>query len=300
MPVIGMLTSRGPDDSPDLIAAFREGLKDGGFTEGQNVIVESRFAANQYEQLPSLAADLVRRQATVIVAATTPAALAAKNATAAIPVVFTTAGDPVQLGLVASLSRPGGNVTGITILGVEVAAKRLELLHTLVPGVNAMALLVNPANPGLAAATTSAVNGAAHTLGLALHVVNAKTEHDFEDVFANLAQMRVGGLVITADPFFTTWEKELAELTLRHAVPTIYENREFVTAGGLMSYGGSNPDAYRLLGGYAARVLKGENPADLPVQQATKIEQYINLKSAKALGIKVPQELLVAADEVIE
>ena len=210
-----MLTSRGPDDSPDLIATFRQGLKDSGFTEGQNVIVESRFAANQYEQLPSLAADLVRRQATVIVAATTPAALVAKNATAAIPVVHTTAGDPVQLGLVASLSRPGGNVTGFPILGVEVEAKRLELLHTLVPGVNVMALLVNPANAGLAAATTSAMNRAAHTLGLALHVVSAKTKHDFEDVFANLGQMRVGGLVIIADPFFTTWEKELAELTLR-------------------------------------------------------------------------------------
>jgi putative ABC transport system substrate-binding protein len=242
MPVMGLLNSRAPGDSPELMAAFRKGLKETGFVEGRNVTIESRFAGNQYERLPALAADLAHRQPSVIAAPTTPAALAAKTATSTIPIVFATAGDPVRLGLVASLSRPGGNVTGITILSVEIAPKRLELLHELLPTASIVALLVNPTNPALAEPQSGSVRSAAHNLGLELHVLNASTEREFDAVFARLLQLRAGGLVIAADPFFTTRQEQLAALAVRHAVPTIYQAREFAAAGGLMSYGGDIPD----------------------------------------------------------
>jgi putative ABC transport system substrate-binding protein len=300
MPVIGFLSSRAPDDAPELLSSFLQGLKDTGFVEGQNVTIEYRFAGNQNERLPAMATDLVQRQVTVIAAPTTPAALAANAATATIPIVVATAGDPVRLGLVASLNRPGGNVTGVTLLFVEVAAKRLELLHELIPTASIIGLLVNPANPPIAEANASAVLSAAHSLGLELHVLKASTERDFDGVFANLIQLRAGGLVIGGDPFFTGRQEQLAALAIRHAVPTVYENREFVAAGGLMSYGGNLPDAYRLAAVYAARILKGEKPGDLPVQQSTKVELFLNLKTAKAFGITVPLSLLGRADEVIE
>jgi putative ABC transport system substrate-binding protein len=300
LPVIGFLSSRASGDAPELLAAFLQGLKDAGFVAGQNVAIEYRFAGNQNERLPALAADLVQRQVTVIAAPTTPAALAAKAATATIPIVVATAGDPVRLGLVASLNRPGGNVTGVALLFVEVAAKRLELLHELIPAASIIGLLVNPANPPIAEANASAVLSAAHSLGLELHVLKASTEGDFDGVFANLIQLRAGGLAIGGDPFFTGRQEQLAALAIRHAVPTVYENREFVAAGGLMSYGGNLPDAYRLAAVYAARILKGEKPADLPVQQSTKVELFLNLKTAKALGVTVPLSLLGRADEVIE
>ena len=300
LPVIGYLDSRAPGDAPQLLAAFRQGVKETGFVEGQNVTIEYRFAGNHNERLPELAADLVHRQVTVIAAPPTPAALAAKAATTTIPIVFATAGDPVQLGLVASLNRPGGNMTGVSILAVEVAPKRLELLHELVPAARVMALLVNPANPGLAETNSNSVLSAANTLGLELHVLEANTEHDFDGVFAKLTQLRAAGLVIGGDPFFTARQEQLAALAVHHAMPAVYENREFAAAGGLMSYGGSIADAFRLVGIYTGRILKGEKPAELPVQREAKVELYINLKSAKALGITIPIPVLGRADEVIE
>ena len=300
MPVIGLLNSRAPGDAPQLLAATLQGLKDTGFVEGQNVAIEYRFAENQNERLPALATELVRRQVTVIAALGTPATLAAKAATTTIPVVFAIGFDPVQAGLVASLSRPGGNMTGVTILGVHLAPKRLELLHEVIPTARVIALLVNPANPALAETSSSLVLSAAHTLGLELHVLRASTESDFDGVFAKLMELRAGGLVIGADPFFTARQEQLAALAVRHAVPAVYQNREFVAAGGLMSYGASITDAFHLVGVYAARVLKGYKPANLPVQQVTKVEFYINLKSAKALGITVPLPISGRADEVIE
>jgi putative ABC transport system substrate-binding protein len=233
---------------------------------------------------------------TVIAATSTPAALAAKAATTTIPIVFEMASDPVRLGLVASLSRPGGNITGVTNANVGIAPKRLQLLHELVP----MALLVNPAHPTLAETNTKELQAAARALGLELHVLNASTERDFDEVFTKLIQLRAGGLVIGPDTFFTSRREQLASLTVRHAVPSIYQNREFAAAGGLLSYGADTADAYRLTGNYVGRVLKGEKPADLPVQQATKIELYINLKTAKALGLNIPNTLIGRADEVFE
>jgi putative ABC transport system substrate-binding protein len=298
MPVVGFMSARSPGDSPQLLPAFHQGLKDTGFVEGQNVAIEYRFAGNQNEQLPALAADLVRRQVTVIAATTTPAAPAAKAATTSIPIVFTTGSDPVQLGLVASLNRPGGNVTGVT----QERGDRAEAagMHEMVPTASVMARLVNPANPTVAEPQSSSLLSAAHTLALELHVLSASTERDFDGVFANLIQLRAGGLVIDSDPFFTARQEQLAALAVRHAVPAVYESREFAAAGGLMSYGGSITDVYRLAGVYAARILKGEKPGELPVQQATKVELFLNLKTARALGITVPLPLLGRADEVIE
>jgi putative ABC transport system substrate-binding protein len=300
LPVIGFLSPRAPGDAPELIAAFRQGLKDTGFAEGQNVAIEYRFAENHNERLPALAADLVHRQVAVIAATTTPAALAARAATAIIPIVFEMGGDAVGLGLVASLNRPGGNITGVTQLNVQIAPKRLELLHDLVPAATVMARLVNPANAAIAESQSGGLLSAAHTLGLELHVLNASTERDFDAVFANLIQLRAGGLLIDSDPFFTARQEQLAALTVRHAVPAIYENREFAAAGGLVSYGGGITEAYRLAGVYTGRVLKGDKPADLPVQQATKVELFLNLKTARTLGITVPLSLFGRADEVIE
>ncbi len=299
MPVIGFLGTRARGDDPQLLAAFRRGLKEAGYIEGQNVAIEYRFAENQYDRLPALAADLVRRQVSVI-AANGPAAQAAKAATVTIPIVFTAGFDPVEVGLVASLNRPGGNITGVTILDVELGPKRLEMLHALVPTATIIAVLVNPADPSRSEIIVKDLQAAAHTLGLQLSVLHASADRDFDTVFAGLAQLRVGGLVIGGDPFFNSRSAQLGALTIRHAIPTIYQFRTFAAAGGLASYGASLTDAYRLAGVYTGRVLKGEKPGDLPVQRSTKVDMIINLKTAKALGLTVPQSLLSRADEVIE
>jgi putative tryptophan/tyrosine transport system substrate-binding protein len=299
MPVVGFLGTRASGDDPQLLTAFRRGLEEIGYVEGQNVAVEYRFAENQYDRLPSLAADLVRRQVAVIVA-NGRAAQAAKEATDKIPVTFVAGFDPVEVGLVASMSRPGGNVTGVSILDVELGPKRLQLLHELVPSATIIALLVNPSDPSRAETTSKELQAAAQTLGLQLHVLHASSDRDFDAVFARLVELRVGGLVIGGEPFFNSRSEQLGALTIRHALPAIYQLRAFVATGGLVSYGGSLTDAYRLVGIYTGRILRGEKPADLPIQQATKIEMIINLKTAKMLGLTVPQSLLGRADEVIE
>jgi len=298
-PVIGFLNGASAEGFEPMVTAFRQGLTELGYVEGQNVAIEYRWANDQYDRLAALADDLVGRQVSVIVA-NTPANIVAKAATTTIPIVFATAGDPVQLGLVASLNRPGGNVTGVSELNVEVAPKRLELLHELVPSASVIALLVDPANTAHAEATRVKVLSAARTLGLELHVLNASAEGDLEGVFANLIQLRAGGLVIGPDPFFTSHSKQLAALALRHAVPVVYESRKFAAAGGLASYGADVTDTFRSVGIYTGRILKGAKPADLPVEQTTKVELIINLKTAKALNISVPVSLLGRADEVIE
>jgi putative ABC transport system substrate-binding protein len=300
MPVIGFLSGASPDGYAHMAAAFRQGLKETGYVEGQNVAIEYRWANGQYDRLPALAADLVRRQVSVIAASGTPANLVAKTATNTIPIVFTSGGDPVSNGLVASLNRPGGNVTGVFTLNAELVPKRLQLLHELVPAANVMAVLVNPADPALAGPQTSQVLSAAHTLGLELHVLNASTEGDFSAVFVKLIQLRAGGLVISGDPFFNSRPTLLGNLCARHAVPAIFEFREFAAAGGLVSYGADVAGSYRSAGNYVARILKGDKPADLPVQQVTKVEMIINLKTAKALGLTIPEPLVGRADEVIE
>jgi putative ABC transport system substrate-binding protein len=300
MPVVGFLSTRASGDDPHLVAAVRRGLRETGFIDGQNVAFEYRFAENQNDRLPALAADLVRRQVSVITAGPTPAALAAKAATATIPIVFEVAIDPVAVGLVASLSRPGGNVTGVTNLGVEVAPKRLELLHELLPTVTNIALLINPTSPVVAEALLRDSQAAARSLGLQLHILHASTERDLDTAFATLGRLRAGALVIGSDPFFTSRSEQLAALTVRHAVPAVYEYRDFVAAGGLIGYGSDLADAYQLAGVYTGRVLKGEKPADLPVQQSTKVELVINLKTANALGVTIPLPLVGRADEVIE
>jgi putative ABC transport system substrate-binding protein len=299
MLVIGFLNGGTPEGYASYVRAFRQGLSETGYVEGRNVAIEYRWAEGQYDRLPALVADLVRRQVTVIAATSTPAALAAKAATTTIPIVFSTGADPVQIGLVASLSRPGGNATGATQLNVEVAPKRLQLLHELLPTATIMAVLVNPANSNSESIT--GLQGAARTLGLQLHVLDASIERDFDAVFATLLQLQAGALVIgSADPFFVSRSEQLGALTLRHRVPAIHALRDFVVGGGLMSYGGSVADEFRTVGGYTGRILNGEKPADLPVQQGTKVELIINLKTAKALGITVPLSLLGRADEVIE
>jgi ABC-type uncharacterized transport system substrate-binding protein len=301
MPVIGFLSSASPNVYAIRLPAFHQGLKEAGYVEGQNVKVEYRWAEGQNNRLPALAAELVHRQVGVIVAGGgTPSALAAKAATTAIPIVFEVGVDPVEVGLVASLNRPGGNVTGVTNLSVEVGPKRLELLHELVPTANMIALLVNPTSSALAESSLRALQPAAYALGLQLHVLHASTERDFDTAFATLVQLRAGALVIMPDLFFTARSEQLAALALRHAVPTIYLYRGFAAAGGLMSYGSSETENYRVVGIYAGKILKGEKPADLPVQQSTKVELIINLKTAKGLGLTVPTALLVRANEVIE
>jgi putative ABC transport system substrate-binding protein len=299
IPVIGFLRNTAATGYNPMVTAFVQALKEAGFVAGENVAIEYRWADNQNDRLPALAADLVRRQVTVIMAAGIPAALAAKAATTTIPIVFEMADDPVDIGLVASLNRPGGNLTGVTTLNVEMAPKRLELLHEVVPTTRSIALLVYPGNPINERLSTD-MQTAAQTLGLQLHVLHARTERDFDTVFASLVQVRAGALVISNGSLFLSRIEQLAALTVRHAVPAISSYREFTAAGGLMSYGGSLTDAYRLTGVNVSRILKGERPADLPVQQATKVELFINLKTAKALGLSVPHGLLNAADEVIE
>jgi putative tryptophan/tyrosine transport system substrate-binding protein len=275
MPVIGFLNSASPDGYVPMVAAFREGLKEAGYVDGQNATIKYLWAENHYDRLPALAADLVQQKVTVIAATTTPAALAAKASTSTVPIVFTTGSDPIKLGLVASLRRPGGNVTGSTQLSVEVGPKRLELVHELFPGATTVALLVNPANP-LAAAVSKDLQAVADTLGVRLHVLHASTEADFEAAFATAAQLRVALVIGSADPLFGIHAAQLGSLALRHNVPAIYFPREFAAAGGLMSYGGSITDTYRLAGLYAGRILKGEKPADLPVVQSTKVELILN------------------------
>jgi putative tryptophan/tyrosine transport system substrate-binding protein len=300
MPVIGYLNSTSSDRTVPLLAAFRAGLKEAGYVEGDNVAIEFRWAEGHYDRLPALAADLVARKVDVIVAtAGVPSVRAAKEATASIPIVFDAGADPVALGLVASLARPGGNVTGIAFMNTELTPKRLELLSQLVPQAKAIGLLVNPKNPQTEGIVTSAQD-AARAMGVELQILNAGTDPEIDAAFATLAQSHGGGLIVGPDPFFSTWRERLVASASRAGVPTIYQYREFATEGGLISYGPNIAAVYRLVGTYAGRILKGERPAELPVQRPTTFELVINLKTAKALGLAVPQSLLARADEVIE
>jgi ABC-type uncharacterized transport system substrate-binding protein len=302
LPVIGVLSAEWPNAvTADRLRAFREGLNDTGYFEGWNVIIEYSWAEGRNDRLPALAAELVRLPVNVIVCAgSTPATIAAKAASTTVPIVFYGGSDPVSIGLVASLSRPGGNVTGVTTLNVELAAKRLELLHELVPTATIIAGLVNPTNPVVAETETRNLQAAARTLGVMLHLLHASSEQEIDTAFMTLVQLRAGALVIGTDSFFNSRSEQLAVLTRRHAVPAIYQFREFVSSGGLASFGTTVVDTYRPLGVYTGRILKGEKPADLPVQQATKLHLIINMKTANALGITVPLPLLGRADEVIE
>ena len=299
MPVVGFLNAQSPDGFADMLDAFREGLKQLGFVEGQNVAVEYRWADGQDNRLPALAADLVRRRVAVIATGGTPAPLAAKAATATIPIVFVSAADPVQIGLVASFNRPGGNVTGISSMNIELTGKLLQLLHELVPGATRFATLRNPAGSVIQSAIAEA-QAAARSLGLQLLVLNASTEGDFEPAFATLVQQQAAALLVGPSNLFQSHYPQIVALAARHRVPVVYANHEAVAAGGLMSYGSPRADNYRLGGNYTGRILKGEKPADLPVQQPTKVELHINMKTAKALGLTIPTALLVRADEVIE
>ena len=300
MPVIGFLSSASPAQWTSFVAAFRQGLNDTGYIEGKNVGIEFRWAEGHYDRLPALAADLVRRQVAVVVASGgTGAALAAKAATSAIPIVYTGMADPVGMGLVASLGRPGGNVTGISLLGVELDVKRMELLHELVPKATAIALLVNPDDP-FAESKVRQAQVEARSFGQQLHVLRARTEQDIDAAFATLVHLRAGALVVGTDPFFGNRREQLVGLSARYAMPTVFHLREFVTAGGLMSYGPSLFETYRQAGIYAGKIVNGAKPADLPVLQPTKFELVINLKTARALGLTIPQSLLLRADEVIQ
>jgi len=300
MPVIGFVNPASAQNYTPQVTAFLKGLAETGYTSGRNVTIEYRWAEGRNDRLPAQIADLVRRQVAVIVATATPTALAAKAMTTTIPIVFEGGMDPVRVGLVSSLDRPGGNITGVTQLNLEVAPKRLELLHELIPKGNVVGFLINPANAANAKGETADVEAAASRLGVEIRVLNASTERDFDAVFAKLAQLKAAGLVIGSDAFFVSRQEQLAALAARHSVPAVFENRQFVVAGGLMSYGGSLTDAYRLAGVYTGRVLKGEKPSDLPVQRGTKVELYINLKSAKALGLNIPPTMQARAEELIE
>ena len=301
MPVIGFLNAGAPTaERRNLLAAFRQALSDAGYVEGRSVSIEYRWAENQYDRLPTMAADLVRRQVRVIATpGSTPAALAAKAATRTIPIVFSVGTDPVKAGLVASLNRPGSNVTGMSYLISLLVVKQLEQLHELAPNAAVMAVLLNPKLEAAASMLEDA-QVAARALGLPIHVLYASTEPDLDTVFASLTQLQAGGLVISADAFFFSRLGHLVGLATRYSVPTVYPWREAVAAGGLVSYGASVTDGYRLAGVYTGRILMGDKPADLPVQQSTKTELVINLKTAKALGLIVPPSLLARADEVIE
>jgi ABC-type uncharacterized transport system substrate-binding protein len=300
MPVVGFINAASPQPYARMLSAFLKGLSETSYVENQNVKIEYRWAQGEIDRLPALVADLVHREVTVIAATGTPAALAAKAATTTIPIVFELGSDPVQLGLVSSLNRPSGNVTGVAQLAIEVGPKRLELLHEMIPKARIIALLADPTDRAIFENTTRGVQSAARSLGLELHVLNVSTDRDLDAAFANLVQLRAGGVVISGGQFFNSRSKRLAAAALQHAVPTISPYVDLAGAGGLMSYGTSITDAYRLAGIYTGRVLKGEKPADLPVQQATKVELIINLKTAKALGITVPSSLIGRADEIIE
>jgi putative ABC transport system substrate-binding protein len=296
IPVIGYLgsTSRATSN-PHALTGFKAGLAETGYVEGKNVAIEFRWAEGHYDRLPALAADLVTRQVAILVTAGGVSALAAKAATSTIPIVFLGGRDPVELGLVVSLGRPGGNATGVSIVDVDLTAKRLELLHELVPKATVIALLINPdSSTGNAAARET--QEAARALGQQLHILRARTEQDVDAAFATLVQLRVGALLVDSDPFFYTRREQIVGLAARHATPAIFDLREFVIAGGLMSYGPSLSEAYRQVGIYTGKILNGAKPADLPVQQPTKVELVINLKTAKALGLTIPQSLRVLAE----
>jgi len=299
MPVIGYISSLTQADSVHFDAAFRRGLSEMGYVEGQNVRIEYRWITDRYDPLPAMATDLVRRQVTMIGAFGPPAVLAAKATTATIPIIFVTGADPIKFGFVASFSRPGGNITGIWIVSTVLAQKRMQLIRELLPKAELIALLVNPTSP-VAEPQIRDAQAAADALGLKLSVLNAVTENDFDQVFATLIQRRADALFISADPFLSSRRERLVALAARHAIPTLYEIREFAEAGGLLSYGTVLREGYYKGGIYAGRILKGVNPADLPVEQVNKLELIINLKTAKALGLEIPDKLLALADEVIE
>jgi putative ABC transport system substrate-binding protein len=299
MPVVGYLSSLAQEVSVSFDAAFRRGLSEMGYVEGQNVAIEYRWVTDRYDPLPTMAADLVQRQVAMICAFGPPAVLAAKAATATIPIVFVTGADPIKFGFVASFNHPGGNITGIWIVSTVLAEKRLQLMHELVPKAELIALLVNPTSP-VAEPQTRDAQAAAHSLGLKLRVLSAVSENDFDQVFSALVQQRADALFVTADPLFYSRRERLIALAARHAIPTLYEIREYVEVGGLMSYGTVFRDGYYKGGIYAGRILKGVNPADLPVEEVNKLELVINLKTAKALGLEVPDKLLALTDEVIE
>ena len=300
MPVIGFLRSTSSDTNADLLREFRQGLRETGYAEGENVAFEYRWADNHVDRLPQLAAELVSRRVAVIATGAPPSAFAAKAATTTIPIVFVVAEDPVKLGLVASLARPGGNLTGINFFAVELAAKRLELLRDLVPGAARLAVLVDPANAAITEGTVVAVQTAARAMGLEIKVLNASTSREIDLAFATFVRERPDALFVSSGPFFTTRRLQLAQWAARHAVPAIYAGREYAVAGGLMSYGASLPDAYRQAGVYTGRILKGAQPVDLPVLQSTKLQLVINVQTARMLGLEVPPSLLARADEVIE
>jgi len=300
-PVIGILATVSAEANAARLRAFHEGLHVAGYVEDDNVKIEYRWAEEDSGRLPELVAQLVQQKVTVLISAGgTASALAAKAGTSRIPIVFAIAADPVALGLVASLNRPGGNVTGITSLNMEVVPKRLQLLHELLPSATNMALLVDPAVPDIAETATRLAQETARAAGLQLHVLDTKTERDFDSVFETLTRLHVSGLVIAPSTFFSAHAEVLAELTVRHRLPAVFQFRRFVAAGGLMSYGSNELEYYRLVGTYAGKILRGDKPADLPVQQSTKLELMINLKTAKALGLTIPIPLLGRADETIE
>jgi putative ABC transport system substrate-binding protein len=298
MPVIGFLNGRSPGEAAGIVAAFRQGLSETGWVEGQSVVIEYRWAEGRFDRLPALAADLVGRKVDVITTGGLPPALAAKNATSTIPIVFLGT-DPLRDGLVASLARPGGNLTGFSNINVDLMPKRLELLSELVPGIRVIALLVNPNNP-TGESIIGAVQEAARAKGVELHVLKAGTDSEIETAFASLVQLQANALVVGGDPLFNSRREQLAALASRDAVPAIYEYREFADAGGLISYGPSLTDTWRKVGIYVGKILNGAKPADLPVQQPTTVELVVNLNTARALGLTIPQSILARADEVIE
>jgi ABC-type uncharacterized transport system substrate-binding protein len=299
MPVIGFLNGASPDGYAPYVAAFRQGLKEAGYVDGQNATIEYRWAEGHYDRLPALAADLIQRRVTVIAATTTPAARAAKAATSTVPIVFTTGDDPIRLGLVASLNRPGGNVTGVSSLLVELGSKQLGLLRELAPGTTAIAVLTNPNFPGTERQLRD-VEAAARVLGLQLIVLRASTEREMDTAFAIVARQGGVALLVGVDPFFLERRDHVVALAARYALPAIYPVREFAVAGGLMSYGSDFADSYRQAGIYTGRIVRGEKPADLPVQRSTKFEFVLNFKTAKALGLAVPNSMQLLADEVLD